>query len=188
LSLLICVLFTALLCCVLFLLASPVFSFLVNIESLPVVAEWIPYISFMRWAFQALCINEFKGQTFSCSGGTGGACLPDGDAVLSSLSFDKQTINEAVLGLGCMLMFFFFGAMVILQINQITFLSLGHIGSKMKNLNENDEERSSPQHPVKVANMTTPSAPVDNPSVGNSAENGIVLQNSSESAVEPISP
>jgi hypothetical protein len=143
----------------------------------------------MRWSFQALCINEFKGQTFSCTGGTGGACLPDGDAVLQSLSFDKQTINEAVLGLGCMLMFFFFGAMFILQMNQISFLSLGHIGSKMKSINENDEERSSPQHPIKMNNSNSNTI-VAAPAVGSRTDVGngsVVAQNSTE-AVEPISP
>ena len=38
----------------------------INLGSLPVVADWIPLFSFLRWTFQALVINEFKGQSFTC--------------------------------------------------------------------------------------------------------------------------
>jgi hypothetical protein len=62
---------------------------------------------------------------------------------LKSLSFDEQTINESVLGLGVMLMFFFFGAMIILEINRMHFMKLGHVGYKMKSINEDDPNQVS---------------------------------------------
>jgi hypothetical protein len=142
-----------------------------------VVADWIPYISFMRWAFQvscllkivfrydfilfttyfcfytkALCINEFKGKEYSCSGTTGDACLPDGEAVLKSLSFDEQNLRQAVLGLGVMLMFFLFSAILILELNRMRFMPMGHVGSKMKNLkDENDDEIKTGTVPMTAA-------------------------------------
>ena len=39
-----------------------------DITTLPIVANWIPYISFVRWTYMALMINNFQGQTFACGG------------------------------------------------------------------------------------------------------------------------
>jgi len=44
-------------------------GFYINLSSLPIVANLIPYVSFLRWGFQALCINEFTGATFVCDPG-----------------------------------------------------------------------------------------------------------------------
>eukprot|EP01040_Poterioochromonas_malhamensis_P000564 gene564-604_t len=124
-------------------------GFYINLDSLPVVAEWIPYISFMRWAFQSFCINEFKGQTFSCSAAASGSqCLPDGTAVLESLSFNDQTIHGSTLGLGVMLLFFFFSAIVVLEVNRLKFMKLGHVGGNMKNFDDN--EASEPSQKTKM--------------------------------------
>jgi hypothetical protein len=61
--------------------------------------------------------------------------------VLKSLSFDEQNLRQAVLGLGVMLMFFLFSAILILELNRMRFMPMGHVGSKMKNLkDENDDE------------------------------------------------
>jgi ABC-type multidrug transport system permease subunit len=56
-------------------------GYYINIESLPIVANWIPYFSFIRWSYEALAINEFKGVKFTCGGGATGACLTTGTAV-----------------------------------------------------------------------------------------------------------
>eukprot|EP01031_Cornospumella_fuschlensis_P032511 gene32511-39307_t len=109
-------------------------GFYINLESLPIVANWFPWISFLRWAFQAMVINEFDGENFKCSANTNEQCFQTGDAVLKNLSFDKQTINEAVLGLGMVLAFSFFAAIVLLDRNRLTFLPLNHEGSKHKAL------------------------------------------------------
>ena len=44
-------------------------GFYINLSSLPVVANLIPYVSFLRWGFAALCTNEFTNQTFTCDAG-----------------------------------------------------------------------------------------------------------------------
>ena len=43
-------------------------GFYIDIGSLPIVANWIPYFSMFRWTFEALCVNEYTGLTFTCDG------------------------------------------------------------------------------------------------------------------------
>lgn len=60
-------------------------GYYINIESLPIVANWIPYFSFVRWSYQALAINEFRGETFTCGGGATGACITSGYEIYYTL-------------------------------------------------------------------------------------------------------
>jgi ABC-type multidrug transport system ATPase subunit/ABC-type multidrug transport system permease subunit len=107
-------------------------GFYINLDSLPIVANWVPYASFLRWAFQALIINEFQGETFSCSGGATSQCLQTGAEVINSLAFNKQDLRQSVLGLGCCLVIFLLSAVVFLELNRLTFLPLGHKGFKFR--------------------------------------------------------
>jgi len=63
-------------CVVIFLLFA---GFYIIVNSLPVVANLIPYISFMRWGFQMLVVNEFKGATFECVPGSYEGCTISGN-------------------------------------------------------------------------------------------------------------
>jgi ABC-type multidrug transport system permease subunit len=63
-------------------------GFYINVQSLPVGANYMPYISFMYWGFKALAINEYAGETFDCDGSAG--CLSTGDQVKNKQT-DKQT-------------------------------------------------------------------------------------------------
>ena len=38
----------------------------INVQSLPQGAQWLPYISFIKWAFNAFAVNQFEGMTFAC--------------------------------------------------------------------------------------------------------------------------
>ncbi len=109
-------------------------GFYINLSSLPIVANWIPYFSLIRWAFEALCINEFKGETFSCSGGNGEACESTGEEVLARLSFDGHETNYAVFGLGMLLISFLSCAYIFLFLSKSKFLPLGHIGSNQRKM------------------------------------------------------
>jgi hypothetical protein len=62
---------------------------------LPRQRQIVQYISYIKWAFQALCINEFSGATFECDGGLKG-CEPTGEVVLERLSFNDTTIGTCV--------------------------------------------------------------------------------------------
>ncbi|PON98203.1 ABC transporter-like [Trema orientale] len=39
-------------------------GYYVNAENTPIIFRWIPSVSLIRWAFEGLCINEFKGLEF----------------------------------------------------------------------------------------------------------------------------
>jgi len=108
-------------------------GFYINVDSLPIVANWIPYMSFLKWTFEALCLNEFRGETFTCDGGPEGACLRTGEQVLERLSFGDDTINQACFGLGMVLLGFTASAIFFLDRSKATYIKLGHIGSKHSN-------------------------------------------------------
>lgn len=114
------------------LVTSPLNRYLVNLDSLPIVANWVPYASFLRWAYQALVINEFTGESFTCSGGSTSQCLQSGSEVIQSLAFNHQNLRQSVLGLGCCLVIFLLSAVVFLELNRLTFLPLGHTGYKFR--------------------------------------------------------
>jgi ABC-type multidrug transport system ATPase subunit len=65
-------------------------GFYIKISSLPPVLNLVPYVSAFKWAFQALSINEFKGQTFSCDLVPSTQCLLTGEQVLETLHFQGQ--------------------------------------------------------------------------------------------------
>lgn len=69
-------------------------GYFLNEDSIPDWIGWVKYISFVRYAFQALMINEFEGAQFECvfeDGSPAQVCL-DGDAYLARLNFDDDTI------------------------------------------------------------------------------------------------
>lgn len=77
---------------VLFLL--PTGGMLISLESIPVVWRWIKYISFVRYGFGALVMNEFDGLTFSCgataadgSDEAAAPCVTSGTAYAASQGF-----------------------------------------------------------------------------------------------------
>lgn len=117
---------------------------LVNVDSLPIIAKWIPYISVTRWSFQvnkspaeniillllaqALCINEFKGVKFHCPAGFRSICVPSGDAVIESLSFERQDLADSVLGLAILFVINLTLAYLLFKAKTISYISLGHMG------------------------------------------------------------
>ena len=105
-------------------------GFYINVDSLPIVANWVPYTSFLKWTFQALAINEFRGETFTCEGGPMGSCLKTGEQVLARLSFADETIHEACFGLGMVLLGFTISAIYFLDRSKATYIKLGFIGGK----------------------------------------------------------
>jgi ABC-type multidrug transport system permease subunit len=74
----------------LFLIIGVLFGgFYIKITSLPPVLNLVPYVSSFKWGFEALCINEFKGETFLCDpDAPANQCQRTGEEVLKTLSFD----------------------------------------------------------------------------------------------------
>jgi len=105
-------------------------GFYINVSSLPTVANLIPYLSFLKWAFEALCINEFTGETFTCSI-SDTSCTTKGEDVLRNLSF-SESIYKAVFGLGMVLLGFTVSAFYLLDRSKVTYIPLNFMGAKYK--------------------------------------------------------
>ena len=115
-------------------------GFYINLSSLPVVANLIPYLSFMRWGFAALCRNEFDGATFECDPGMLiEACETRGEQVLARLKFTDFTTAECCFGLGMVLLGFVFSAYLFLLIGRLSYVPLGHVGRRQKSYVDVDE-------------------------------------------------
>lgn len=103
-------------------------GFYVKIDTLPIVLNWIPYISVFQWGFRGLCVNEFAGETFSCDTSPD-QCMTKGEEVLRALDFDGHTVNYAMFGLGMLMLCYLAGLYILLVLNEAKFLKLGHVGS-----------------------------------------------------------
>lgn len=103
-------------------------GFYISIDSLPIVANWIPYITIFRWAYQALSINEFKGLNFSCDSTDTTQCILTGEEVLETLDFANHTTAYPCFGLGMVLLGMVAIAFTNLQLSTITYTHLGHVG------------------------------------------------------------
>lgn len=103
---------------------------------------------------QAFIINEFEGETFSCSGGATFQCLKTGNDVISSLSFQDQSLGRSILGLGCCTMVFLLLAVFFLMNNRLTFLPMNHVGRNIRGLQCKDESDTSEK-------QSLPSIPVE---------------------------
>merc|ERR1712032_1286810 len=87
---------------ILFLIFS---GFLINESSIPVYFIWLREISFIRYAFKAIAVNEFEGAEFDCnlcdveevmrSGNAGDCdlyCVTEGEQILRQLKFHQDNM------------------------------------------------------------------------------------------------
>jgi ABC-type multidrug transport system permease subunit len=65
-------------------------GFYINAASLPVGSVWVRNISLVYWGFQALIINEFKGETFTCNSDFSGSCILTGEQEIENLAFNVK--------------------------------------------------------------------------------------------------
>lgn len=105
-------------------------GFYINIDALPVVADWVPFFSIFRWALQAFCINEYKGLKFKCNAADASQCLLTGEDALEVLGFNDNTLKFPLFGLGMIVIGWAVAGFVILVINQRKYLQLGHKGKQ----------------------------------------------------------
>ncbi len=71
-------------------------GFYINESSLPVGSEWVPNLSLVYWGFQALVINEFSDERFTC-GPSEVRCVSTGEQVIANLSFSVSTTATLML-------------------------------------------------------------------------------------------
>lgn len=106
---------------ILFLMFS---GFFLNEDNVPVFLIWFRELSFIRYAFQALCVNEFKGAEFTCDETSTATCI-DGDEHLDRLRFDDVKIWENCVILFGMIIGFHLLALGIIYYRQPKYLALG---------------------------------------------------------------
>lgn len=107
-------------------------GFYISVDALPIVANWVPYITIFRWAYQAMCINEFKGLTFDCDAPNPEQCILSGEEVLRTLDFQGHSTAYPCFGLGMVLLGLFAIAFVNLELSTITYTPMGHTGSAFR--------------------------------------------------------
>nr|ATB19617.1 putative ABCG7 [Juniperus indica] len=96
-------------------------GYYVNSENTPVVFRWIPRISLIRWAFQALCINEFSGLQFEQQHSFD---LETGEQVLERLSFGGSSVGDSLAQEGCILLFWYWMTYVLLKTKKPKYQAL----------------------------------------------------------------
>jgi hypothetical protein len=108
-------------------------GFYINIDSLPTGSKWVTYISLLKWAFEALAINEFKGEKFSCKA-SDISCQPTGEVVLDGLSFGDTNVGVPLLGLFLVFVGYNVIAYALLRLSRTRYAEMGHVGKKYQKL------------------------------------------------------
>jgi hypothetical protein len=135
-----------------------------NIDSLPIVAKWIPYISFIRWSFQALATNEFQGSTIKCSASDveAGQCVTEGDQVLRNYFKANHSIAYPLLGQFILILALLSLAYLLLVCSRVRYISVGHVGTSVKtaeaNLSSSVSPSPSPRYDAVSGSEDQPSA------------------------------
>ena len=68
---------------------------MINVSSLPTAVKWIAEISFVRWVFEGLLVNQLTtdgSESFDCPQDSNSRCLRDGTEVLDLYSFGDDPL------------------------------------------------------------------------------------------------
>jgi len=70
-------------------------GFLVNSDNIPIYYIWLKYLSFFKYVYESLMVNEFQGLPFTCDV----TCIPNGDVQLDVMGMKNVDIwlNLAIL-------------------------------------------------------------------------------------------
>ncbi|CDP00743.1 unnamed protein product [Coffea canephora] len=96
-------------------------GYYVNAENTPIVFRWIPRVSLIRWAFQGLCINEFRGLQFDQQQPFD---IQSGEQALERFSFGGSTIKETVVAQSRILLFWYYTTYLLLERNKPKYQQL----------------------------------------------------------------
>lgn len=96
----------------------------VNIDSVPVYFLWLREISPIKYAFQAVAVNEFEKADFTCEV-SDVVCIQQGEQVLSQLGFDEEDlVLKCICALIGLSLAFNVIAFVALLLNRPRFLAV----------------------------------------------------------------
>ncbi|KAM3198298.1 hypothetical protein ACQJBY_073443 [Aegilops geniculata] len=90
-------------------------GYYVNPDNTPVIFRWIPKASLIRWAFQGLCINEFKGLQFEHQHSYD---VQTGEQALERFSLGGIRIADTLVAQGRILMFWYWMTYLLLKKNR----------------------------------------------------------------------
>ncbi|XP_027150800.1 ABC transporter G family member 7 [Coffea eugenioides] len=96
-------------------------GYYVNAKNTPIVFRWIPRVSLIRWAFQGLCINEFRGLPFDHQQPFD---IQSGEQALERFSFGGSTIKETVVAQSRILLFWYYTTYLLLERNKPKYQQL----------------------------------------------------------------
>jgi ATP-binding cassette subfamily G (WHITE) protein 2 len=91
-------------------------GFYIQTDSIPSYFKWVESISYLKYSYRVLMVNEFSGLSLECSTG-GGPCYADGESVLDLYGMRGQSIVADLLVLLLII--------VVLRVLSYTFLLLG---------------------------------------------------------------
>uniref|UniRef100_A0A0E0JDG4 ABC transporter domain-containing protein n=1 Tax=Oryza punctata TaxID=4537 RepID=A0A0E0JDG4_ORYPU len=96
-------------------------GYYVNPDNTPVIFRWIPKVSLIRWAFQGLCINEFKGLQFEQQHSYD---IQTGEQALERFSLGGIRIADTLVAQGRILMFWYWLTYLLLKKNRPKYQQL----------------------------------------------------------------
>ncbi|KAK9935236.1 hypothetical protein M0R45_022346 [Rubus argutus] len=96
-------------------------GYYVNAKNTPIIFRWIPQASLIRWAFQGLCINEFRGLQFDHQNSFD---IEDGEQALERISFGGSHIKETVVAQSRILLFWYCVAYLLMEKNKPKYQQL----------------------------------------------------------------
>uniref|UniRef100_M8CIY1 ABC transporter G family member 7 n=1 Tax=Aegilops tauschii TaxID=37682 RepID=M8CIY1_AEGTA len=96
-------------------------GYYVNPDNTPVIFRWIPKASLIRWAFQGLCINEFKGLQFEHQHSYD---VQTGEQALERFSLGGIRIADTLAAQGRILMFWYWLTYLLLKKNKPRYQQL----------------------------------------------------------------
>ena len=68
-------------------------GFYLSLDSIPVYLRWVEAISFIKYGFRALIVNEFEGRSWTCHS-TDPNCISTGDGQIASLGMEDASVWE----------------------------------------------------------------------------------------------
>ncbi|KAB2604451.1 ABC transporter G family member 7 [Pyrus ussuriensis x Pyrus communis] len=148
-------------------------GYYVNAENTPIIFRWIPSVSLIRWAFQGLCINEFRGLQFDHQHSYD---IQNGEQALERISFGGSHIRETLVAQSRILLFWYSTTYLLLQKNKpkhqlLEAAPLDQIqpAVQLELLNTKQDEQTEPnednEQPVTVEKVELNQPPSESPPI-----------------------
>ncbi|XP_058769474.1 ABC transporter G family member 7 [Vicia villosa] len=141
-------------------------GYYVNPENTPIIFRWIPSASLIRWAFQGLCINEFRDLQFDHQHSFD---IQTGEQALERLSFGRSTIRDTLLVQNRILLFWYCTTYLLLEKNKPKYQQLettppDHDKPHLK-LEELNSEQADQTYEAPEVNQDGSEEPLESPEI-----------------------